>query len=167
MWMDEVVAAKTLYSKIPLHFPSFPTLWTLKIQRSLVLQGTERQQKVGKCARVFWRELDWLKELMIHLEQVKGDVRWLFAVGNSVDEGLCDCAGSSFVFHDVRMLMVGNRTINFRPGLEVEDSKMLLRRPRTCIFSTIRLTLGRHDRRLIQRTKYTTCVSFWGGMHSP
>lgn len=81
--------------------------------------------------------------------------------GNSVDEGLCDYAGSSFVFHDVRMLMVGNRTINFRPGLEVEDSKMLLRRPRTCIFSTIRLTLGRHDRRLIQRTNYTTCF-FWG-----
>ena len=73
--------------------------------------------------------------------------------GNSVDEGLCDYAGSSFVFHDVRMLMVGNRTINFRPGLEVEDSKMLLRRPRTCIFSTIRLTLGRHDRRFMQRKK--------------
>ena len=74
--------------------------------------------------------------------------------------GCRDYVGSSFVFHDVRMLTVGNRTINFRPGLEVEDSKMLLRRPRTCIFSTIRLTLGRHDGRLIQRTKYTTCVFF-------
>ena len=151
-----------------LRFRSFPTLRTLQIQRSLVLQSTERQQKVGKCARVFWRELDWLKELMIHLEQVKGDVRWLFAVGTVLMRGCRDYAGSSFVFHDVRMLMVGNRTINFRPGLEVEDSKMLLRRPRTCIFSTIRLTLGRHDRRLIQRTKlYNMFFLCWGGMHSP
>ncbi len=51
------------------------------------------------------------------------------------------------------------------PGLEVEDSKMLLRRPRTCIFSTIRLTLGSTWPSMPEKLSNSSTVFFWGLIH--